>query len=145
MFKETRWLTGAALGVIVSVALAELVMALLALAGSGEHLLASLARPDVAATTRPALIAVIWMIAVAAGGALACAWCGRPTAAIPAAMLPAAALLLVTWYFAQPALVAAMVIAGPVIGSACGCALAMSLQRRDLADQAGAVHNGPGI
>lgn len=140
-----RWLTGAALGVIVSVALAEVAAALLALATGGEHLLAALARPDVAATTRPAFLAVIWMMSVAIGAALACAWCGRPTAAIPAAVVPAASLMLVVWYFAQPALVGTLLVAGPVIGSACGCALAMGLQRRDNADEAGADRHGPEI
>ena len=140
-----RWLTGAALGVIVSVMLAEVAIALLALASGSDPLLAALAHPEVAATTRPASIAVIWMIAAAGGSALACGWCGQPTAAIPAAVVPAASLMLVVWYFAQPALVGALVVAGPLIGSACGCALAMSLQRRDRADEAGAAERGPEI
>lgn len=131
-----RWLTAAVGGLLISVTIAETLCALVTLVTAGEHLLWALTRPDAAASADPAWLAVIWLIASAAGAALACGWSGRMSAALPCAILPAGALLLVSWYFDQPGAVGGVAVAGPALGSLLGCAGAAILVRRDRAEPA---------
>lgn len=130
----SRWLGAAAAGLALSTILVESLLALLVMAGGGEHLLWAITRPTAAASSAPAWLAVIWLGAATAGGALATAVAGHTSAGVPIALVPAAALALVAWYFRQPVLVGALLVLGPVLGGLLGIVLGQTVRRLDHRD-----------
>lgn len=145
MHSLTRWLGAAAAGLALSTILAESLLALLVMAGAGEHLLWAITRETAAATTAPAWLAVVWLAAATAGGALATAIAGHPSAGFPVAVVPAGALVLVAWYFRQPTLVGATLALGPLLGCLLGVLLGRAVQGLDESDASTASTPGTGI
>jgi hypothetical protein len=141
----TRWLAGAAAGLVVTVLLAESVFALLTLFGNPEHLLWTLTQPTAAAGTRPALLAVVWLMASAAGSTLAATLSGHLSAALPAGLLPAASMVLMAWFFHQPAGMTATLAFGPLVGCLLGIVAGRTVRRRDQAESATVSTHGAEI
>ena len=121
----------AAAGLVVSVVIAESLLALSLLFGVQEHLLWAATRPEAATTAAPAQLSVIWLVASAAGASLAASLDGRISAGLPAGMVPAASLILMSWYFRQPTTMTAVLATGPVIGCLLGILSARALARQD--------------
>jgi len=116
---------------IVSVVIAESLLALNLLFGAQEHLLWAITRPTASATSVPAQLAVVWLLASTAGGSLATTLGGRMTAGLLAGMAPAASLGLIGWYFRQPPGLIAIVMTGPLTGCLLGIFGAAAILRRD--------------
>ena len=125
------WPAQAAAGLIVSIVIAESLLALSLLFGAQEHLLWAVTRPTASATSIPAQLAVIWLLASLAGGSLATTLGGKISAGLPAGVIPAASLALLGWYFRQPTGLIGIVVAGPVLGCLLGILAALALRRLD--------------
>jgi len=141
----TRWLADAAAGLVVTVLLAESMLALLTLFGGSEHLLWAVTQPTAAATPGPALLAVVWLTATTAGSMLAATLSGHLSAALPAGLLPAAAMVLMAWFFQQPDGMTAMLAFGPLAGCLLGIVASRTARRRDQAESAAAPTHGAEI
>lgn len=126
-----HWPAQAAAGLIVGVVIAESLLALSLLFGAEEHLLWAVTRPAASATSVPAQVAVIWLLASLAGGSLATTLGGKMSAGLPAGVVPAASLALLGWYFRQPPGLIGILMAGPLVGCLLGVVGARALRRRD--------------
>ncbi|MEE4296299.1 MAG: hypothetical protein V2J20_06755 [Wenzhouxiangella sp.] len=126
-----HWPAQAAAGLIVSVVIAESLLALSLLFGAQEHLLWAVTRPAASATSVPAQLAVIWLLASLAGSSLAATLGGNMSAGLPAGVVPAASLALIGWYFRQPTSLISILMAGPLVGCVLGIIGARTLRRRD--------------
>jgi hypothetical protein len=126
-----HWPAQAAAGLVVSIILAESLLAMHLLFGGSEHLLWAVTRPTASATSVPAQLAVFWLLASTAGGALATTLGGKMSAGLPAGVVPAAALALIGWYFRQPPGLIAIVMVGPLTGCLLGIFGAAAIRRRD--------------
>jgi hypothetical protein len=134
-----HWPAQAAAGLIVSIVIAESLLALSLLFGAQEHLLWAVTRPTASATSIPAQLAVIWLLASLAGASLATLVGGKVSAGLPAGVVPAASLALLGWYFRQPSGLISIVVAGPLLGCLLGILAAVALRRRDA--QAASAHS----
>ena len=126
-----RWLADAAAGLVVTVLLAECIFALLILFGSPEHLLWTVTEPAAAASSAPAMLAVVWLIATAAGSLLATTSNGHLSAALPAGVLPTASMVLMAWFYHQPIGVIGTLAFGPLLGCLLGTVSGRAVRRGD--------------
>ncbi len=126
-----HWPAQAAAGLVVSVVLAESLLALSLLFGASQHLLWAVTQATASATSAPAQLTVIWLLASLAGASLAASLGGKISAALPSGLIPAAALGLIGWYFRQPAMLIGVLVIGPLVGCLLGMMSARAVHRSD--------------